>query len=299
MIVAQGNHIQHFLNGQLVADLRDENEPGRRLSGELSLSVWLGLDPPLVAEYKDIELKQTASDADFAGISQAQSINFPAENPSAMPNADWITLFDGTTVYGWVAANSTEFPDDAWSLQDGCLQNVPGGPKTTLYTREKFRDFELEFEWRIGYGGNSGVFYSPEGVALNREFQLIDDDRSDFPNGGRWTLHEDDTGALWGVIAPSGNKELSPYNEWNHGKLLVKGTHVEHWINDHRVVEYELGSPELGRKIDNTRIPYAKTQLKGQGKTQFMQLGDVPIGLSIQGGEVSFRNIRIRRLDKE
>jgi formylglycine-generating enzyme required for sulfatase activity len=175
---------------------------------------------------------------------------------------------------------------------------VPRGPKTDLRTRELFRDFELEFDWRIGYGGNSGVFYGTEGSLVVREFQLVDDDRTHFRKmgGARASFPEDDTGALCGVTAPSGDKPLSPAGEWNHGRLLVRGTHVEHWVNGHKVVEYELGSIELGHKLDQSPAPWIRPQLTAKSKAQFSQPGDVPIGLQSHTGDVAFRNIRIRRL---
>jgi hypothetical protein len=86
---------------------------------------------------------------------------------------------------------------------------------------------------------------------------------------------------------------LWPQGEWNQGRLLVKGTHVEHWVNGHKVVEYELGSAELARKMANSPSRY----FKDHHDAEFSQPDDMPIRLQSNRGEVWFRNILVRRLN--
>jgi serine/threonine protein kinase len=181
---------------------------------------------------------------------------------SGLTTGDWIVLFDGHSADAWTESDSSMIPSQSWKIENDVLKNIPDGPKTPLFTREKFRDFELEFEWKIGYGGNSGIFYSAEDAGINREFQLIDNERAHFPNGGRASFPEDDTGALWAVIAPSGDNLVLPAGEWNQGRLLVRGRHVEHWINGRKVVEYELGSASLDQKIAQSPSDYFRNHVK-------------------------------------
>jgi hypothetical protein len=252
------------------------------LSGIIALKMRKNQGRPMLVYFKDLRLKRLTH-----GTSDS--------NGNAL-STNWIPLFDGHSVEGWVGEDSSTFPSRSWKMEGGELKNIPAGPKISLFTRDRFHDFELQFEWQIGYGGNSGVFYSEEyrvnGRAIHREFQLLDDDKTHFPNGGESKFPEDDTGALWGVIAPASDKVLHPAGEWNVGKLLVNGTHVEHWINGRKVVDYELSSTELKGKIENSPANY----LKANVRASFTEPGNTPIGLQDLSGGVSFRNIRIRRL---
>ncbi len=85
----------------------------------------------------------------------------PAEPPQNVLTpeeqaAGWRLLFDGTTPRGWLGYGRTTFPA-GWQVVDGCLTRV--GPGGDIMTEAEFDDFELELEWRICAGGNSGIFY--------------------------------------------------------------------------------------------------------------------------------------------
>jgi len=213
---------------------------------------------------------------------------------SASEAANWISLFDGQSVAAWEGEKMTAFPTRSWEVVDGVLKIIPSGPKVSLYTRETFRDFELEFEWRMGYAANSGVFYSAPGRGFQREFQLVDDEPSHHSAAFQPNFPEQCTGALWGILAPSADKRVRPIGEWNEGKLLVRGAHVEHWINGRKVLQFELGSDALAEKAAATKATTFKSRLTPG--TDFFQPGEVQIGLQNMAGETAFRNIRIRRL---
>jgi len=73
------------------------------------------------------------------------------------PDADgWITLFDGKSLYGWVA---NEHPG-SWQVANGAI--VACGPRSHLYYLADDRplvNFELELEALTRAGSNSGVFF--------------------------------------------------------------------------------------------------------------------------------------------
>jgi hypothetical protein len=162
---------------------------------------------------------------------------------------------------------------------------VPGH-EVDLVTREQYQDFELEFEWKVAPRANSGVKIrvSEDGMLrgmIGPEMQIVDDGNT---LDGRNPLTS--AGALYDLVAPT-NKTLNPAGEWNRGRIIVRGSHVEHWLNGARIVEYELGSPELEALIAKTKFRNMPTF--GRNKMGF-------IGFQNHGGEVWFRNIRIRRL---
>jgi len=56
------------------------------------------------------------------------------------------------------------------------------------------------------------------------------------------------------TFASGRDKPLRPIGEWNASRVLVKGNHVEHWLNGRKVVEYELGSRRLKAAIAKSKF---------------------------------------------
>ena len=78
-----------------------------------------------------------------------------------------------------------------------------------------------------------------------------------------------------------------PVGEWNSVRLIVRGPHVEHWMNDVKLLEYELWSPDWAARV--TASKFNEIPLYGKAKSG-------RIGLQDHGDVVSYRNIRIRPL---
>ena len=114
--------------------------------------------------------------------------------------------------------------------------------------------------------------------------QILDDEKHPDAKLGRDGNRT--AGALYDLIAPR-NKRLRPVGEFNQARLVVKGSHVEHWLNGAKVVEYELGSDRLRKLI---------AQSKYKDIPGFAQSHKGHILLQDHGDEVWFRNIKIREL---
>lgn len=122
------------------------------------------------------------------------------------------------------------------------------GQVDDLVTKQSFGNFELELEWKIGRGGNSGIFYrgtreSDHIYWSAPEYQLLDDENA--ADGSNRLTAAAAAYALYG--APAG--VVLPFNHWNKTRLVVKGTHVEHWLNGRKVVEYELKSADWKSRV--------------------------------------------------
>ena len=162
----------------------------------------------------------------------------------------WRLLFDGKTTAGWRGWKMDTLPS-GWQAVDGALTRVRQA--ADIITTDKFKDFELKLEWKIAKNGNSGIFYraSEDDDAIywsGPEMQVLDD--AGHPDGqSRLTAAGSDYGlypAPAGVVKPAG--------QWNQVRLVVKGQHVEHWLNGVKVVEYELGSPDWQAKVTASKF---------------------------------------------
>lgn len=163
-----------------------------------------------------------------------------------------------------------------------------------IRTRDEFESFELEFEWKILKNGNSGVKYLIQRVdewnnkagrqarARGLEYQLADDSNPDAASDPRRVA-----GSLYSLIAPT--PKIPPrIGEYNHSRLLVKGAHVEHWLNGVKVVEFETGAPAVVQLL-------RKDLPKGSAPDAPLARRS-PISLQNHSSETWFRNIRIRPL---
>jgi hypothetical protein len=192
-------------------------------------------------------------------------------------------LFDGKSTDAWRGYKRETFPEKGWVVDNGALKTVVGGDRVDLVTKETFKDFDLSLEWKLSPGGNSGVMYDvaenqDESYYTGPEMQVLDD-------AGHKDGKEPKTsaGALYALIAPVG-KVLKPVGEWNKARLVKKGTHVEHWLNGVKLLEYELGSPALTALIAESKF---------KAWPQFAKEGQGHIVLQHHGQEAWFRNITI------
>jgi hypothetical protein len=155
---------------------------------------------------------------------------------AAAPAAEPVPLTD------WRALDGGEIPT-TWSLAGAEIRHQPGGGD--IRTAAQYGDFQLDFEWQITPGGNSGVFYRApaEGTLGGPEYQILD-------NAGHADGQSPLTSAAsaYAVYGPS-EDATKPVGEWNSARIVVDGNHVEHWLNGIMVLGYELGSPDWQARV--------------------------------------------------
>lgn len=208
----------------------------------------------------------------------------------------WKLLFDGKSTDAWTGTKGKGFPEKGWVVEKGILTVLgsSGGDHSSggdIITKDQYGNFELSLEFKIPTGANSGIkyfvvndFLNQKGNYLGMEFQIIDDanhaDAKLGVNGNR-TL-----ASLYDMI-PAQHKQAKPVGEWNQAKIIVKGNHVEHWLNGGKVVEFERGSEEFRKSVAASKYK----DLQG--------FGEMPQGhilLQGHGDTVHYRNIKIRNL---
>jgi len=165
-----------------------------------------------------------------------------AAQPANPPSAPWRSLLQDDGAPDWRGWKEPGLPA-GWHLAGGVLSK--DGPVDDLVTKESFGDFELELEWKIGKAGNSGIFYRGTREYdhiywSGPEYQLLDDENA--PDGRSRLTAAAATYALYGP--PAG--VVLPFDHWNRTRIVVRGTHVEHWLNGRKVVGEQIcGVPEL------------------------------------------------------
>ena len=188
---------------------------------------------------------------------------------------DWETL-SGAEVW---ADNKGGAPAAGWEFKEGEIHRA--AKAGDIFTKKKYADFELEFEWKIAPGGNSGLKYRMKGVGP--EYQVIDDAKhADAKNAIR------STASLYDVKAPAADKPMKPPGEWNKSRVVAKGKHLEHWLNEKKVMEIDIDGAEWPDAFAKSK--FAKT--KGAETWFGREAG--PIMLQDHGDEVWFRALRIK-----
>ena len=237
--------------------------------------------------------------------------NFPVDKDG------YITLFDGKTFNGWRGYGKTEVPP-RWTIQDGCItfagtgtgegQTAEGGD---LIFAHKFKDFQLELEWKISEGGNSGIFYLAQEVETKDakgnqviqpiyisapEYQVLDN--ANHPDAKLGKDGNRQSGSLYDMI-PAKPQTFTKAGEWQKTKIMVYRGTVTHTLNDaENCVEYHLWTPRWTEMLQASKFsqdawPLAFELLNNLG-------GDAHegvIGFQDHGDNAWYRNIRIKLLD--
>jgi Domain of Unknown Function (DUF1080) len=229
----------------------------------------------LSAKYKILAATLLAACAHGTATAQTQSGTAPS---------GWRTLFDGNSLDAWRGWQSPTIPT-GWHIVGETLTKE--GEVDDLVTRDTFGNFELELEWKIGKGGNSGIFYrgTREYAYIywsGPEYQLLDDT---YARDGRNRLTS--AAAAYGLYAPPAGV-VKPFGQWNTTRIVVNGAHVEHWLNGKKVVEYELWSPHWKARVAASK--FSRYPHYGLAKKGYIGLqGD-------HDGSVAVRNFRIHEL---
>lgn len=194
--------------------------------------------------------------------------------------AEWISLFNGKTLTGWTTLDGEPITK-GWVVEDGTIHRASRGGD--IITTQEFRDFILEFEWKISQGGNSGVKYRIQrNVGL--EYQILDDDKH--PDRKK-PNHR--TASFYDLLAAPDDKPVKPVGQWNQAKIVARGPVLEHWLNGELVLTLDQSTDDWHQRFQNSK--YRKRENFGQVRS--------PILLQDHQDPVWFRNLRIQKLDPQ
>ena len=211
----------------------------------------------------------------------------PISLTQAEKDAGWRLLFDGRNRDQWRGFGQANFPTNIWNLDDYSLRVMPHVGVGDLVSVDKFNNFELTWERRIAFGGNSGLRYliNEEHDPIGPEYQMIDDfHEEDGTRGPRYV-----TCSVYDVVGAT-NVVVKPLSEFNQSRLVVQVKHVEHWLNGKMVLAYDMESDAL-------RAAIATSKFKGKDFYGIKVPGRIL--LQNHGAEVWFRNLKVRELPGE
>lgn len=295
-VVAFGDTIRTWLNGEPCAYLRDSMTP----RGIIALQVHA------IGKDQDKEGTQVRwRNLKITELTSADQI--PANTlTEAEKAAGWQLLWDGKTGAGWRSPKSDAFPTKGWTIKNGVLTvHENGGEESAgggdIITRQRYSQFELQVDFQLTPGANSGIKYfvqpnlspidkktgRPTGVgsAIGLEYQVLDDLRHPDAKLGR---NGDRTlASLYDLMPAATTKRPNPIGEWNTARIVVRGNHVQHWLNGQLVLAYDRGSQEF-------RDAVALSKFKNI--PDFGEWADGHILLQEHGNQVSFRNVKIHVL---
>ena len=294
-ILANGPSIKTWLNGEPRAEITDSLTP----RGLIALQVHGVGDATnkvgLKISFRNIRIHQIEGDHNTL---------------TEQERADgWRLLWDGKSSDGWRSPKFEGFPTNGWTIRDGVLtvhensgaESAGGGD---IITRERFADFDLVADFKLTSGANSGIkiFVQPDispidkvtgqstgvGSAIGMEFQILDDALHPDAKLGRDGNRR--LGSLYDLIPAPADKVVYPVGEWNHARILSQGRHVTFWLNGHKTVEFERGSPQFRELVAGSKY---------KNIPDFGEWADGHILLQEHGNEVSFRNLKLRALSPQ
>lgn len=293
-----GNSIRTWVNGVACADLLDNTT----LNGFIALQVHAigkdGKEEGKTIAWKNIRIltKDVAKYATPANESVEQ-INLVDNTISEREAKEgWKLLFDGKTTNGWRGAKLDKFPAKGWVVENGILKVLAGnGGESTnggdIVTTRTYRNFILKVDFKITKGANSGIKYFVDpsmnkgaGSAIGCEFQILDDLRH--PDAKLGVKGNRKLGSLYDLIPAPANKPFD-INKFNTAMIVVRGNHVEHWLNGVKLLEYERNNQEW-----NALVAYSKYK----NWPNFGNFTDANILLQDHGNEVWFKNVKILEL---
>lgn len=293
-----GNEVQTFLNGKQVSHLVDE----KPISGFIGLQVH-SIKGSEHEGYK-VRWRNLRINTKSPKLSPPEGIYVRNIAPNTLSVSEkrqgWSFLFDGKKTNAWKGSkNGNAFSDDGWSVSDGTLTINKGDGGGDIITKKTYGAFELDFEFRLTKGANSGLKYfvadhakpdanSPRYLGL--EYQVLDDEVH--PDGKKGVVGNRTSASLYDLIpryTKVHNRTVPlKIGDWNHGRLVSQpdGT-IQHWLNGFKVVEYERGSNIYHALI--ARSKYAEIENFGMAEKGHILLQD-------HNDEVSYRSIKIREL---
>ncbi|KIC95709.1 3-keto-disaccharide hydrolase [Flavihumibacter solisilvae] len=294
-----GNAVRTWVNGIPAAHLVDDI----KTSGFIALQVHsIGKPEEAGRQISWRNIRIQTSNLRPTPANDIFVVNLQPNQLSAQEEKNGVKLlWNGKTTEGWRGAGKTTFPEKGWTIENGLLKVMPssGGEAANggdIVTNGTFGAFELQFDFRLTEGANSGVKYfvtekeKTSGSAIGLEYQLLDDEKH--PDAKQGAVGNRTIASLYDLIPsqkfPQAKRKIG---EWNRAMIRVHpDNRIEHFLNGYKVVEYQRGTPIFYALV--ARSKYAGWENFGMAEKGHLLLQD-------HGNAVDFRSIKVRDLTGE
>ena len=220
-----------------------------------------------------------------------------AQKPNTLTRKEkkegWKLLFDGQTTKGW-HTYLRDTVGSKWQVKDGALVFDPTQPDNgggDIVTNEVYENYELQLQWKISKGGNSGIIFDvQEDPQFNAtyltgpEMQVLDNiDAEDNKKPNHLA------GCLYDMSGDASVSKPNPVGEWNQVRLIQNNGHLTFWLNGIKTFDGQIGSPEWNAMVANSKF-------KNKAFWNFAKVAKGKIALQQHPGSSGWRNIKIRQL---
>lgn len=191
--------------------------------------------------------------------------------PAEHHGAQFTVLFNGVDLEGWNHKGN-------WKVEDGVITREGKGGSLVYDAMNIPDDFELQFEWKVAEGSNSGVYYRPG----QYEFQILDNAKHADGKNPRTSA-----ASLYFCMQPS-RDATRPVGEWNQAKVICQGSVIQHWLNGEKVIDFDYENPEWAFNVDMLLKRGGDVKARG-----------AKLSLQDHGDPVWYRNIKLRPLSED
>jgi hypothetical protein len=232
----------------------------------------------------------------FTALAMLGSVSM-AQAPNTLTKKEkkegWKLLFDGKTTKGW-HTYLRDTVGSKWQVKDGAIVFDPSKPKEgggDIVTNEEYENYELNLQWKISKGGNSGIIFDiQEDPKFNAtyltgpEMQVLDNkDAADNKKQNHLA------GCLYDMSGDSTVSKPVPVGEWNQVRLIQNKGHLTFYLNGIKTFEGQIGSDEWNKMV-------AGSKFNNPAFTNFAKVAKGKIALQQHPGSSEWRNIKIRTL---
>ena len=173
-----------------------------------------------------------------------------------------------------------------WTVTDKVVRFDGVKRSGDIITKDKYKNFDLRFEWKVTEAGNSGVFYhvglgdsAPYKTGI--EYQVLDDKGH---KDGKSKLTS--AGSIYAMYPPKDYPKKA-VGQWNKARIVCNGSKIMHYLNGVMVAEADTMSDDWKQKLAASKFATWE---------RFASQKSGHIGFQDHGDEVWFQNIRIKKL---